>query len=729
MNPLSIKKLKFLTFVITITILLVSTLGSSSSASNSIPASSLLDVQQEEPLPEMEGIPYTNAVFLGSQQADFPSYFTGMDIFSRNAAMIAAYYDRNGFKEIYTGPSNNGLMPLNGDYWGSWYDVNDDLHVDNPLIASRLGLDGRVTKGTYDDYWIGWNNSDPDPYITGSWTEHTWGDTISDYMKSSQSAYNNKDGYVKINYNTSSNEKLNCLDMEAAGTSTNDAIYGLKQFYEARGYEVTDCFIQLTDNKVTGGFSYMDYKAQIDSGNPVFLNQKADGTAMTVGYGYSGINLLHRNGHNLEDIQTTTWDGIYDIESVIVVNIRQTSTIPNLTQPYAKTADDTPRFRWTAVKDAEEYELKIFQDGSATPIHTEIVQSDACGTTYCTVSTIKLSPGVYNWLVTASVGSVWMESSTAKKFTVISAKPTLVSPKGPADSISPTFTWKSLSEASQYQIRVFEGSTTTPLIAKKVPLSACTSATCSTTLNKNFLPVGDFRWQVQALINGSWRPWSAKTVFNTGFNSQFSSDATGWSRVTGVWTVNSGLYQTAGLTNKFTSAKQKNVYTTFTYTVKLKATGCVSCSHGVIFLGNPTTLTSTGYWKNGFVVFITNNQYRLIGYLKNGTFKAIRGWEADNRINKDWNVITIQHNKETGYTKINLNKDNIYNGYLQQFSSGQVGVGYYQDDIRSSLYIDYATLTTTAERNSVADLTITENPIIAKPDILVNPSFFNPDAE
>jgi len=40
----------------------------------------------------------------------------------------------------------------------------------------------------------------------------------------------------------------------------NDGTYGRKLFYEARGYTVTDCYNQKTDNNA-GGFTFAMYKA------------------------------------------------------------------------------------------------------------------------------------------------------------------------------------------------------------------------------------------------------------------------------------------------------------------------------------------------------------------------------------------------------------------------------------------------------------------------------------
>jgi len=39
-------------------------------------------------------------------------------------------------------------------------------------------LDGRTIAGSIDDYWVAYLTGQPDPYITGGWTEHAWEDAI-----------------------------------------------------------------------------------------------------------------------------------------------------------------------------------------------------------------------------------------------------------------------------------------------------------------------------------------------------------------------------------------------------------------------------------------------------------------------------------------------------------------------------------------------------------------------
>jgi hypothetical protein len=121
-----------------------------------------------------------------------------------SGAMIAAYYDRNGYSDIYTGPTNGGVMPLDSSEWPTWTDGEGDTYPNNPLVASQNGVDGRTILGSIDDYWVSYLSSAADPYIAYSWAEHTWGDAIGDYMKTSQSAHGNIDGSTAFYYYTDS---------------------------------------------------------------------------------------------------------------------------------------------------------------------------------------------------------------------------------------------------------------------------------------------------------------------------------------------------------------------------------------------------------------------------------------------------------------------------------------------------------------------------------------------
>jgi len=225
-----------------------------------------------------------------------------------SGAMIGAYFDRNGFPNIYTGPTNGGVMPMDNSVWPTFTDGVGATYRLNPLVASRNGLDGRTIRGSIDDYWVASNSTAQDPYITGGWAQHTWGDAVGDYMKTSQSAHNNVDGSTWFYWG--SGAPMTCAQLESDGTADHDATYGRRLFYQARGYSVTECYNQKTDNN-GGGFTFANYKAQIDAGYPVFLMVEGH---FVVGVGYDVSTTpatVHLNDTWDYDTHQMPWGGSY----------------------------------------------------------------------------------------------------------------------------------------------------------------------------------------------------------------------------------------------------------------------------------------------------------------------------------------------------------------------------------------------------------------------------------
>ena len=71
-----------------------------------------------------------------------------------SAAMMAGYYDNTGYPNMYTGPANGGLCPMNNSTWG---------YGKCPLSATEQDVDGLPTRGHVDDFWISYGNGGPDP--------------------------------------------------------------------------------------------------------------------------------------------------------------------------------------------------------------------------------------------------------------------------------------------------------------------------------------------------------------------------------------------------------------------------------------------------------------------------------------------------------------------------------------------------------------------------------------
>jgi hypothetical protein len=252
--------------------------------------------------------------------------------------MIGAYFDRNGLPNIYTGPTDGGVMPMDNSVWPTWTDSAGATYPGNPLTASRNGSDGRATRGSIDDYWVAYGSTASDPYITNGWAQHAWGDAFGDYMKTSQSAYGNTDGSTKFYTYSTGSAPLTCAAMEGAGVAAQDGTYGRKMFYEARGYSVTECYNQKTDNNVVGGFSFANYKAQIDAGYPVLLNLAGHSV---VGIGYLDPSTVYI--HDTWDYLThqMTWGGSYSGMALQSISIANPVTLPSTATP-TSTPTNTP---------------------------------------------------------------------------------------------------------------------------------------------------------------------------------------------------------------------------------------------------------------------------------------------------------------------------------------------------------------------------------------------------
>jgi hypothetical protein len=242
--------------------------------------------------------------------SDVPAFDWSFGCSATSGAMIAGYYDRTAYANMYAGPTNGGVMPLDNSSWPDWHDGSAWRHQ-CPLSATRNGVDGRMTLGHVDDYWIAYGSTLPDPFITGGWTEHTYGDCTGDYMKTNQSNFSNSDGSTRFWFYTSG-APFHWYQMEAGGYHTDDGGYGVKLFYESRGYTVSDMYNQyrLGWNGNTQGFTYDQYKAEIDAGRPVMIH--VVGHTM-VGFGYddstSNLMYIHDTWDYLD--HTMIWGGSY----------------------------------------------------------------------------------------------------------------------------------------------------------------------------------------------------------------------------------------------------------------------------------------------------------------------------------------------------------------------------------------------------------------------------------
>jgi Viral BACON domain/Putative binding domain, N-terminal len=223
-----------------------------------------------------------------------PAYDWSFGCSATSAAMLAAFYDRTAYPNIYTGPTNGGVMPIDNSVWGSVI-ISGEVRKQCPLSATRNGVDGRVVRGHVDDYWIVYNSTATDPYITNGWTQHTYGECTGDYMGTNQSAFSNNDGSTYFYWHLDGSPLYNYT----APAGHKDGCRGIREFFESRGYTVNANYTQLIYgyNGNTLGFTFSQYMQEINAGRPVMI--QVSGHTM-LGFGYDqATNLVY-----LHD----TWD-------------------------------------------------------------------------------------------------------------------------------------------------------------------------------------------------------------------------------------------------------------------------------------------------------------------------------------------------------------------------------------------------------------------------------------
>jgi hypothetical protein len=235
---------------------------------------------------------------------EVPAFSWSFGCSATAAAMAAGYYDRNGYPEMYTGPTNNGLMPLDNSSWGSSY-INGEWRDHCPLSATCEGVDGRTSRGHVNDYWVSYGSSQPDPYITNGWAQHTYGDCTGDFMKTNQSAFGITDGATMFTFYTSHNK------YSGSGYNGADGRWGFKLFFESRGYTVTDHFNQQIYGfeGIQNGFTFEEYKAEIDAGRPVLVHVIGH-TMLGLGYDDATQTIYIHNTWDYS-MHEMTWGGAY----------------------------------------------------------------------------------------------------------------------------------------------------------------------------------------------------------------------------------------------------------------------------------------------------------------------------------------------------------------------------------------------------------------------------------
>ena len=251
--------------------------------------------------------------------------------------MLFGYYDRKGYKNMYTGPTNGGICPhvdlgQGTPGTGNGYPISGSCYI----IATEKDLDGVTSKAHVDDYWISIGSPGPDPW-EGNWAEHTWSLCVADFIGTSQWKWDGDlngvkdrqyDGSTIYFYYPDGGKLHDYIPPAAQGLPRTALCHGMRLFAESRGYTVLQNYVQLTDTPSghPQGFSFNDFKAEINAGRPVITNWEASGSGHSmVGVGYdSSANTLFIHDTWDNYLHEVNWDGSYagfTLKSVLVIQL------------------------------------------------------------------------------------------------------------------------------------------------------------------------------------------------------------------------------------------------------------------------------------------------------------------------------------------------------------------------------------------------------------------------
>lgn len=330
------------------------------------------------------------------QIVDVPDYAWYAGCFGTAAGNLMGYWDRHGFPNFYTGPTNGGLAPLNN--------YGDNVGIQS-MWVSMAGFDGRPADqpGHAEDYWTyltlnsySYESAATDPYVLAGRPEHA-PDCLCDFMGSSQNKWADLDGECSGNidafsfnfWDKTGGRRINYTPPSQNDVPIRDIQSGWRAWTEFRGNRA-EVFSQLADfnpNIPAGaGFTFSSLKAEIDAGYPVMLflqnpdewNRSLPGMPRAnpevhgmLAYGY----YIDDNGMNNVRYRTSWATGDFDFSAWAPDIFQAQMTLRGVVgyHPLPQIKSVTPeggnvRIKWDGPSST------LNRNGALTPVHWYVVE-------------------------------------------------------------------------------------------------------------------------------------------------------------------------------------------------------------------------------------------------------------------------------------------------------------------------------------------------------------------
>ncbi len=184
-------------------------------------------------------------------------------------------------------------------------------------------------------------------------------------------------------------------------------------------------------------------------------------------------------------------------------------------------------------------------------------------------------------------------------------------------------------------------------------------------------------------------------VIGNNFNSSFYGSSSGWSAVSGSWSIySSKYYRSTGAANLFASAKHSGKYGDLTYEVRMKRTGVAGLANHISIRGDSSPLDAQKRWNKEYKFAYNNSGQFSVWEVNGASVVALKGWTASAAIVvNNWNTLKVIAVGSS--LKFYINGTLVWSGSDTTFKAGEVGFGFYRDANAGTLYVDWAKLSNT----------------------------------
>ena len=194
--------------------------------------------------------------------------------------------------------------------------------------------------------------------------------------------------------------------------------------------------------------------------------------------------------------------------------------------------------------------------------------------------------------------------------------PTILSPSGTSVNTKPTYQWVKVNGASQYRYQLWGGSKL--IFTNTTGAGICNTKTCSITPSVDLLN-GNYKWRVQAMVNQTWKIYSAFKNFNILLIPK-----------AGYW---------GGTFNDLYVTPERNVVTNFAIYINVNNCGQYKITRTVpVAIVNNYFSFNDSFYANGRFDSTVNgygtvgmNHYYIAGcgYIVGGPYSWTAGWENE----------------------------------------------------------------------------------------------------